>query len=174
MSIKQPDILEHNNPNLPIADQKNVKGGYFTVNTIAERNAIPIAKRGNMLVNVLDVGLYKYMKKNDFSNTEWEKGENWDKTTAKYIAVTVSRNFTNNDSGKCLILESSNVVLNLVDGLDHDFNCTVKATSGNNGSITKDVGIVTDAPNGLIVAENKMISIGRLIYSNVDKYIITP
>lgn len=77
MAIKQPDILEHNNSSLPIVDQQNVKGGYYTVDTILERNAIPIAKRGNMLVHAIDEGLFRYVKKNDFSDSEWIKTVNW-------------------------------------------------------------------------------------------------
>lgn len=77
MAIKQPDILEHNNASLPIVDQQNVKGGYYTVDTFLERNAIPVAMRGNMLVHVLDEGLFRYTKKNDFSNTEWMNLANW-------------------------------------------------------------------------------------------------
>jgi len=126
-------------------------------------------------VNVVNTGLFRYLKENDFTNVEWVKNENWENIkNVKYIPVTVSRDLSNSDSGKCLIIESPAISLKIVDGLDIDFNCTIKASTGNDGTITKAAGITTEAPNGLIVAENKMISIGRLKYAAIDKYIITP
>ena len=175
MAIYKPDIHDHNNPNLPFIDHKSAKGGYYVVDTLAERSSIPIAKRGNMLVNVVDTGIFRYLKAGDFTNIEWVKNDNWENIkNVKYVAITASRDLTNNDSGKCLIIENSAISLKIVAGLDIDFNCTIKATTGNDGVVTKEAGITTEAPNGLIVAENKMISIGRLKYNAVDKYIITP
>ena len=168
-------MYSHNNPNLPFIDHKSVKGGFYVVDTLADRNTIPIAKRGNMLVNVVGAGIFRYVKENDFTDVEWIKNENWKNINGvEYVPVIASRDLTNSDSGKCLIIENSLISLKIVAGLDVDFNCTVKATTGNDGTITKEVGIITEAPNGLIVAENKMISIGRLKYANIDKYLITP
>lgn len=175
MTLLKPDIHDHNNPTLPFIDHKSARGGYYTVNALAERSTIPIAKRGNMLVNVVDTGLFRYLKENDFTNVEWVKNENWENIkNVKYIPVTASRDLNNSDSGKCLIIENSSISLNIVAGLDVDFNCTIKATTGNDGTITKAASIITQAPNGLLIAENKMISIGRLKYDAIDKYIITP
>lgn len=44
MAIKRPDIYEHNNPNEPIVDGKNVKGNTFIVADTTEMLAIPKPK----------------------------------------------------------------------------------------------------------------------------------
>ncbi|NQY29968.1 MAG: hypothetical protein HRT69_10915 [Flavobacteriaceae bacterium] len=91
-------------------------------------------------------------------------------TTLRYISVTASRNFLNSDKGKVLILQNSGIILTMpITGMDADFNCCTKALTGYDGTMDF-LTNTKDAPNGLLIEENKMMSIGRL----GSTYIISP
>ena len=85
------------------------------------------------------------------------------------ISVSVSRDFANTDIGKCLIIQSAAVTLTMpATGIKSNFNCTIKPLTGYDGILA---GAVTyDAPNGLLIAENTMVSIVKLSTT----YIVTP
>jgi len=110
-------------------------------------------------------------------NSDQDGWHNWYsvRDTLKYIEVTASRNFLNSDKGCVLIIKNSNVVLTLDEHieLDADFNCCIKPLTGYNAKITPYVGApvgFVDAPNGLEIEENKMVSVGRLGLT----YIVSP
>ena len=85
------------------------------------------------------------------------------------ISVTTSRDFANTDIGKCLIIENAAITLTMpTTGINSNFNCTIKPLTGYDGILA---GAVTyDAPNGLLIAANTMVSIVKLSTT----YIVTP
>lgn len=87
-----------------------------------------------------------------------------------YIVVTASRDFQPSDKGNVLVVQNSGVVLTAQTTLPADFNCCVTPQTGYDATIAGGAGVTFDDPNGLAVAENKMISIGRI----GDEFIIRP
>ena len=85
------------------------------------------------------------------------------------LSVTVSRDFTNTDIGKCLIVQNASITLTMpTTGINSNFNCTIKPLTGYDCTLA---GAVTyDAPNGLAIAENTKVSIVKLSTT----YIVTP
>lgn len=85
------------------------------------------------------------------------------------ISVTVSRDFANTDIGKCLIIQNAAITLTMPPtGINSNFNCTIKPLTGYDGILA---GAVTyDAPGGLLIAANTMVSIVKLSTT----YIVTP
>lgn len=91
MALPQPDILTHNNQDLPIVHASDVGGGYMSKNSILERDAIPIAKRGR-LVDVLGDKLYKYTYAT-FEDEHWTNTSNWQEVGKTTEALHRSHSF---------------------------------------------------------------------------------
>jgi len=88
-----------------------------------------------------------------------------------FITVTASRDFLATDNGKTLIVKSAGVVLSMpVIALPTDFNCCIKPLTGYDATL--DFTTYTyDAPNGLAIAENEMVSIG---FDDSSTFIVSP
>ncbi|NQY30701.1 MAG: hypothetical protein HRT69_14685 [Flavobacteriaceae bacterium] len=105
---------------------------------------------------------------------------NWDNTESvwfvpnslKYIPVTASRDFLPSDNGNVLVIQNSGVVLTTTVALQYGFNCCVTSQAGFDATLEafSGSGLTFDAPNGLAIPENKMISIGRM----GNKFIVRP
>jgi len=93
-----------------------------------------------------------------------------DATELEVVDVTASREFTNDDSGKLLLVKNSGVVLTMLEvGMLPNFNCCIKALAGFDGSMDFLTNPV-DNPNGLLLVENEMVSIAR----SPSTYIVSP
>lgn len=71
MSIEIIDTLsQKNNGTFPLVDSNDVKGGYYQVNSIQERNEIPLPRRKEgMLCYVKDDKIYQLL--NGTTNEDW-------------------------------------------------------------------------------------------------------
>lgn len=81
MPLKYPDILQHNNPALPLIDESELKGGYRTVADLTERNAIPYAKRTvGMIVTWTETGekITKRYSQASVEDVDWQNEDNWE------------------------------------------------------------------------------------------------
>lgn len=95
----------------------------------------------------------------------------------EYISVTSSRFLTNSDSGKVLIVESAGVNLTVpLVPLKANFNVCIRPLTGYDASIVGEVPTGGEDPiefhavNGLGVAEDKMVTLGKM----GTKYIVSP
>lgn len=80
MAIQVADILEHNNPYLPLFNINSTKG-FHVGSTISDRNAVNLKKRDTVFISILtgnnDKGVYRYIG-GDTSSTSWENVDNWE------------------------------------------------------------------------------------------------
>lgn len=79
MSLKYPDILEHNNDNYALIDSNQIRG-YAVVDTLSNRDTIALDKRKQgMIVSSNDThDVYLYISDN-VSNEYWTNTNNWNK-----------------------------------------------------------------------------------------------
>lgn len=88
----------------------------------------------------------------------------------KYKSVGASRDLTNADRNKTLVITATGVVLTIpATGLHSDFNVAITTTAGNNGSIAYASGVTVDQTS-LTIASQEMKSIGKMN----STYIIRP
>lgn len=86
MPLNQPDEFKHNNDNKAIVDNKNVRGASFFKDTVAQRDAIPLDKRGSCTGYILGTddeatkGFYAFIGTNGVSDVEWRNVDNWEFT----------------------------------------------------------------------------------------------
>jgi hypothetical protein len=78
MALKFPDILEHNNSNLPLVDIIEIKGNSFPLGTLDETGSIPSAKRNiGTIVFISSSQEYYGFYGQDSSSISWDDEENW-------------------------------------------------------------------------------------------------
>ena len=94
------------------------------------------------------------------------------------VQLTTSKMFTKDDSGKVFIVKSAGTMLYFPENggdLGANWNCTIKPLTGYDCELVFVDGAVNqnyDAPNGLIVEENEMISVVR--NPTTSKFIVSP
>lgn len=78
MALKFPDILEHNNSNLPLVDITELKGNSYPINTLAETGSIPSGKRkvGAIVFITSSQEFYGFYGQNT-SSGDWNSTSNW-------------------------------------------------------------------------------------------------
>jgi hypothetical protein len=78
MALKFPDILEHNNSNLPLVDIIEIKGNSYPLGTLDETGSIPSAKRNiGTIVFISSSQEYYGFYGQDSSSISWDDEENW-------------------------------------------------------------------------------------------------
>jgi hypothetical protein len=101
MSLKYPDILEHNNPNNPLMDDGQLKGSLRIVADKTARNAIPLAKRKvGALVNWtegIQIISEKYIGP-DTTDPEWTNDANWGDMNHPYFSLDITQTLTANST----------------------------------------------------------------------------
>jgi hypothetical protein len=173
MPIKRPDEYEHTNPNLPIAKSKNLSGAFFDVDSINQRNAVPIKKRSK-LIDVKNIGLFRYIGE-DYRNINWNKVSNWEKLSAP-IKIEVDNSL--------YITEDNKISVNLNNFKDtfiYDGTTNVLTTSFdvvdfgnslyNNAPLTSDYYIFTSPRT---IDFDFPMEIGDKIIFEYSKYVVTP
>lgn len=173
MSLKNPDIIEHNNPNLPAVDGASISNSYTIVTSIAERDTIPLAKRGR-LVEVTGEGLFRY-KGNDYTDLNWTNTQNW-RTLIEgdsFKLSYVNADFTLDDShSNTLFITDTDVIITLpVTPLKDSFHISRRVLS--TGSFNYAYGAQDVlAINGTFLGVQNTDS---MVYSSaINKYIVTP
>ena len=81
MALYYPNILEHSNPNLPLIDDSQLMGGAVVVDSKADRNAIPFAKRKQFTIasySDLGAGTTMRYKSTDLGDAAWATDTNWE------------------------------------------------------------------------------------------------
>lgn len=107
MSLKFPDSIEHNNPDLPITDSNKLQGGWQEVPDLAGRNAIPEAKRKiGMSVTWLDTEwVTKRFQGPDVTDPEWTNDVNWSEFGGGGSVEPVTVILANNSNGSFIIAD---------------------------------------------------------------------
>jgi len=79
MAIKFPDILEHNNPVLPLVDITSLKGVAYPLDNINDTGSIPSAKRkvGTIVFATGSTEFYGF-KGTATASVDWEDPANWE------------------------------------------------------------------------------------------------
>ena len=79
MAIKFPDILEHNNPVLPLVDITSLKGVAYPLDDINDTGSIPSAKRkvGTIVFATGSAEFYGF-KGTATASVDWENPANWE------------------------------------------------------------------------------------------------
>tara|TARA_Y100000114_G_scaffold93699_1_gene87073 strand:+ start:1479 stop:3305 length:1827 start_codon:yes stop_codon:yes gene_type:complete len=77
MALKYPDILEHNNPNLPLVDITSLKGVAYPLGALINTGSIPSAKRNpGTIVFITSSGEFFGYIGDDAAN--WDTPTNWE------------------------------------------------------------------------------------------------
>lgn len=94
MALKFPDILEHNNPNLPLVDITELKGNSYPLATLAETGSIPSSKRkvGAIIFVSSSQEFYGFYGQTT-SSADWGTASNW------RLFPTTTGSFTGSFSG---------------------------------------------------------------------------
>ena len=78
MALKYPDILEHNNPNLPLVDIVSLKGVTIPLGSLSQTGSIPSAKRNpGIIVFVTSSQEFYGYKGQDATDSNWDNTSNW-------------------------------------------------------------------------------------------------
>ena len=80
MALKYPDILEHNNPNLPLVDIVSLKGVTIPLGSLSQTgSSIPSAKRNpGIIVFVTGSQEFYGYKGQDVTDSSWNNPSNWE------------------------------------------------------------------------------------------------
>lgn len=80
MALKYPDILEHNNPDLPLVDIVSLKGVTIPLGSLSETSSnIPSAKRNpGIIVFITGSQEFYGYKGQDATNSNWDNPSNWE------------------------------------------------------------------------------------------------
>ena len=80
MALKYPDILEHNNPNLPLVDITSLKGVAYPIGALNDTGSIPTAKRNpGAIVFLTGSAQASYgFKGQDSGSVAWDNPLNWE------------------------------------------------------------------------------------------------
>lgn len=80
MALKYPDILEHNNPDLPLVDIVSLKGVTIPLGSLSQTGSnIPSAKRNpGVIVFVTGSGEFYGYKGQDVTDSNWDNPSNWE------------------------------------------------------------------------------------------------
>jgi hypothetical protein len=80
MALKYPDILEHNNPNLPLVDITSLKGVAYPIGALNDTGSIPTAKRNPGAIVFLTGSAQAFygFKGQDSGSVAWDNPLNWE------------------------------------------------------------------------------------------------
>ena len=80
MALKYPDILEHNNPNLPLVDIVSLKGVSIPIDSLNQTgSSIPSAKRNpGIIIFVTGSQAFYGYKGQDATDSSWNNPSNWE------------------------------------------------------------------------------------------------
>lgn len=101
MAILLPDIIQHSNPNYPIIEDSEVKGGYKYVPTVDDRDLIPINKRKlGAVVGYVSGGnlIVKGYNGADLTDPNWTNVGNWIDIGGSGAPVPIVKTLTSDDT----------------------------------------------------------------------------
>jgi hypothetical protein len=156
MALKFPDILEHNNPNLPLVDITELKGNSYPLAVISDSGSIPSSKRkiGAIIFTSASQEFYGFYGQTT-SSVDWDEPTNWRSlsTTTGSFTGSFTGTLTGTASWAENALTASYVPASAVVGL----NLTQIAT----GSISASVNLGSDIFT-LISSSNTVVSISNV------------
>jgi hypothetical protein len=156
MALKYPDILEHNNPNLPLVDITELKGNSYPLAIISDTGSIPSSKRkvGAIVFTSGSQEFYGFYGQTT-SSVDWDEPTNWRSlsTTTGSFTGSFTGTLTGTASWAENALTASYVPASAVVGL----NLTQIAT----GSISASVNLGSDIFT-LISSSNTVVSISNV------------
>ena len=138
-------------------------------------NADPLSSFDPVLIEVGVGGVYynKSWSNNTALKTSMAGWKSIKAPSREYVPILGSFTMKPEYTGKVLVVEASNVICTIPMDLPDNFTTSMISTSGNGFTVSPGVGGVTlEAPNGLSVTGSGAITIGRLKYGAVDKFII--
>lgn len=117
MSLKYPDILEHNNPNNPLMDVNQLEG-VSIINLLTERNTIPLAKRkgGHFVISKAEEKAYIYTG-TTLNDIDWDNASNWTECGRSIDGTFISPTGVNiNTVTPYIVTSAGDIGWNAVDG----------------------------------------------------------
>ena len=117
MSLKYPDILEHNNPNNPLMDVNQLEG-VSIINLLTERDIIPIAKRkgGHFVISKIEEKAYIYTG-TTLNDIDWDNASNWTECGGSIDGTFISPTGVNiNTVTPYIVTSAGDIGWNAVDG----------------------------------------------------------
>ena len=117
MSLKYPDILEHNNPNNPLMDVNQLEG-VSIIDLLTERDIIPIAKRkgGHFVISKAKEKAYIYTG-TTLNDIDWDNASNWTECGGSIDGTFISPTGVNiNTVTPYIVTSAGDIGWNAVDG----------------------------------------------------------
>jgi len=117
MSLKYPDILEHNNPNNPLMDVNQLEG-VSIIDLLTERDIIPIAKRkgGHFVISKTEEKAYIYTG-TTLNDIDWDNASNWTECGGSIDGTFISPTGVNiNTVTPYIVTSAGDIGWNAVDG----------------------------------------------------------
>lgn len=110
MALKFPDILEHNNSNLPLVDVTEMRGNTYPIGTLSQTGSIPESKRkiGAIVFVSSSQEFYGYYGQTSASG-DWNTASNW----RSLAATATSASFATTAATASYVPASAVVGLNL-------------------------------------------------------------
>ena len=157
MALKYPDILEHNNPNLPLVDITSLKGVSIPINSLSETgSSIPSAKRNpGAIVFVTGSQEFYGYKGQDATDSNWLNPSNWELLGSGASVNTGS------------LMTTASAALNVITftkGDGNTFAVTVDTGSAPSGTISSSAQVISSLPSG-IVSGSSQVTDGSGIFS---------
>ena len=143
MALKFPDILEHNNSNLPLVDVTEMRGNTYPIGTLSQTGSIPESKRkiGAIVFVSSSQEFYGYYGQTSASG-DWNTASNW----RSLAATATSASFATTAATASYVPASAVVGLNL--------------NSITSGSVTASVDIASTAFS-IVSSSNTLLDVSK-------------